>query len=500
MRGRSTLGMLLMLTGLSEALWASQTLVIQQSRDLQPALDKAAPGDTIVVAAGVTFTGNFLLPFKNQAGIITIRSSRAGELPEGRRVSPEDVSKMATWVSPSNGPVLATAPYAHDYRLIGIVFRAAPGIYSQGLVSLGSLTTTNKDSLPFNLELDRVVILGDPAAGAKRGVFLNTGMASVKNSYIAEIKSKTQDAQAICACNATGPIEIQNNYLEASGENVMFGGCVTGIIGIVPSDITVVRNHLFKPLGWKQEGWFVKNLFEVKNGRRIRIDGNRFENNWTSAQNGFGILFTPRADGRDEKGRAFGIAEDISFTNNSVINSDQGLNIMGRDEGKPSSNSFLRGLTVRNNLFEKIPGRMFQTIRGPRDVTVDHNTCLGTNDAFWVTEDVTTGLVVTNNILLRGEYGLHTSSGEGSRSFPQFFPGGILQGNVIVGGDSQLYGGNYTPANLAAVGFTDPAGGNYNLGPRSQFRGKGRDGRDPGIDFAALQAAQAGVVQTSRRP
>ena len=500
MKRRGAYCWLAMLPFLPGVLWGAKTITVQQTRDLQPALDNAAPGDKIVLTAGATFTGNFLLPLKTGTGLITIQSSAAAELPEGRRVSPQDVARLAKLVSPSDVPVLAAAPSAHGYRLIGLAFSAAPGVYSQGLISLGSLTTRNKDALPYDIELDRVLVLGDPVAGGKRGVFLNTGAASVKNSYIGDIKSKTQDAQAICSCNAIGPIEIQNNYLEASGENIMFGGCETAIVGVVPSDITVAHNHLFKPMAWKQEGWFVKNLFEVKNGRRLRVDGNRFENNWTSAQNGFAILFTPRGDGRDEKGREFGIAEDISFTNNVVINSESGVNILGRDEARPNSESYLRGLSIRNNLFEKITGRMFQTIRGPRDVTVDHNTCLGTLDAFWMTEDVTTGLVITSNVFIRGGYGLHTYAGEGSRGFSQYFPGVIMQTNVIVGGDPQVYGGNYTPATLAAVGFTDPAAGNYTLGPKSQLRGKARDGRDPGVNFAALQAAQAGVQQTAGRP
>ena len=45
-------------------------------------------GDMIVVQAGATFTGGFVLPKKSGTGEIVIQSSRVSELPEGERVNP----------------------------------------------------------------------------------------------------------------------------------------------------------------------------------------------------------------------------------------------------------------------------------------------------------------------------------------------------------------------------------------------------------------------------
>jgi len=55
---------------------------------LQAALNAANYGDTIVVQAGVTLSGNFTLPKKTGTGEIVIQSSRIGELPENTRVKP----------------------------------------------------------------------------------------------------------------------------------------------------------------------------------------------------------------------------------------------------------------------------------------------------------------------------------------------------------------------------------------------------------------------------
>src|SRR5690348_6391314 len=58
--------------------------------DLQKALDAAQPGDTIELAAGATFTGNFTLAAKSGTGWIYVQSSALAKLPAGTRVQPSD--------------------------------------------------------------------------------------------------------------------------------------------------------------------------------------------------------------------------------------------------------------------------------------------------------------------------------------------------------------------------------------------------------------------------
>ena len=71
------------------------------------------------------------------------------------------------------------------------------------------------------------------------------------NSFISDIKAVNADSQAIAGYNGAGPFTIENNYLEAAGENVMFGGADPAVTNLVPSDIVLRRNHLFKPLEWR---------------------------------------------------------------------------------------------------------------------------------------------------------------------------------------------------------------------------------------------------------
>ena len=149
-----------------------------------------------------------------------------------------------------------------------------------------------------------------------------------------------------------------NNYLEAAGENVMFGGADPKIPNLVPSDIEIRRNHFAKPLSWKVghpdyagTPWNVKNLFELKNARRVLVEGNLFERNWLHAQTGTAILFTPR----NQSGTApWSVVEDVTFRHNIVRHSGSGMVISGRDTNFPSQPG--ERILIQNNLFDDIGG------------------------------------------------------------------------------------------------------------------------------------------------
>jgi hypothetical protein len=116
--------------------------------------------------------------------------------------------------------------------------------------------------------------------------------------------------------------------LEASSENVGFGGAAPSIPNLVPADIIVRRNHIAKPATWKNAGWLVKNLLEFKNGRRILIEENLFEGNWVDGQQGYAIQLTPRSEGGACKNWC--VIEDVTFRWNHVRRAGSGLNLSGR--------------------------------------------------------------------------------------------------------------------------------------------------------------------------
>ncbi|MBA3248440.1 MAG: right-handed parallel beta-helix repeat-containing protein, partial [Pyrinomonadaceae bacterium] len=364
------------------------TLSVSAGGDFQAALNAARGGDTITLEAGATFIGPFTLPYKagtnTDADYITITSSRAAELPAaGERITPAHAQLLPKLVTPGRGDVaLKTAPGAHHYRLIGIeVGLATEDALAYDLIQLGDggWAQYTDAAVPHHLVIDRCYIHGNPTMDLKRGIALNSAHTEILNSYISDVHVKGQEAQAVAGWNGPGPFKIINNYLEGAGTNLFFGGSTGGLPNLVPADIEIRRNHLRKPMEWRGR-WTVKNLFELKNARRVVVSGNVFENNWVDAQSGQAILFTPRPN---DSGPA-AVVEDVEFTNNVIRNVAGGFSILGKDylyTADPTSVR-LRRVRIANNLITGIDawglgggyGAFILISDGTDSVTVEHNT------------------------------------------------------------------------------------------------------------------------------
>ena len=189
-----------------------------------------------------------------------------------------------------------------------------------------------------------MLITGDANVGQRRGIALNASDVTIANSDIRDIKDVGLDSQAICGWNTPGRITIRNNYLEAAGENIMFGGADIKIPNLVPSDIVVEDNILTNPK-WRGTSWTVKNLFELKNARRVLVRRNLMEYNWSGGQAGFAIVLTPR----NSSGRTpWVVVEDVEFSNNVIRSASSVFNILGHDDTARSGQ--LARLLIKNNL------------------------------------------------------------------------------------------------------------------------------------------------------
>jgi hypothetical protein len=468
------------------------TITVSAGGSFQSALDSAQPGDTIVVEAGATFVGPFTLPNKSGASWITIQSSALSQLPvSGQRVGPGNAAAMPKIVSPGNGEsAIVTARGAHHYRLVGLeITRAASAGEVYGLVTLGSDMETDLSQMPHDLVIDRCYIHGQPTAEVRRGVALNCGDTTITGCYISDIKSTGYDTQAVAGWNGPGPFRILNNYLEAAGENIMFGGGDPAVAGLVPSDIEIRRNHITKPLSWRGQ-WIVKNLLELKNARRVTIDGNLFENNWGGDQGGHAVLFV--ATNQDGTAPSSTVG-DVEFTNNHIRRCGGGINIgINPPVVKPHR------IRIANNLFTEIDGQYwvgdgrFLLVADVTDLVVEHNTAFHNGATLMATGSTDmTGFIFRNNITQKGDYGISGDGvGEGNVALSTYFPGAIVQRNVIQGVIAANYPpDNFYPATLEEIRFVDLAGGNYRLRSDSPYQGQATDGTDPGCNVAALDAA-----------
>jgi hypothetical protein len=457
--------------------------------DLQNALNSANPGDIIELRAGAVFTGSYVLPAKAGEKYITVQSSVVGWLSAGRRVKPSEARYMPALVAPNGLPALTAASGAHHFRFVGLEVRPAPGTYSYGLIVVGDVQTS-LSQVPHDMEFDRMYIHGDPVAGAKRGITLNGAKITIHNSYLSDLKSNFQEAQAICGWNGPGPFTIVNNYLEASGENVMFGGGVASIPGVVPADIVIRGNYFYKPLSWKGV-WYVKNLFELKNARNVILDGNVLENSWVDGQDGVAILFNGGADGPQS------VLENIRITNNIVRNAVRGVRMAGFQAAPTQS------ISIGNNLFYGISDWLFLFLGDIVGTTVEHNTAMSDGAISYAGEQTASfpETIFRDNIFTRGTYGfIGYSTGEGTGTLAQYFPGCIFLYNAVVGADPTRYPQpNFFPATLAAVGFISPATGNYGLATSSSLNNMASDGADVGVNMPTLSAATRKALNGTAR-
>ncbi|HEY1678892.1 MAG TPA: hypothetical protein VGG04_14345 [Candidatus Sulfotelmatobacter sp.] len=305
-----------------------KTIIVRAGEDPSQAVSRASCGDIVELQAGATFR-RLVLPQKNcdDSHWIVIRTSAPdSSLPfETSRLTPCFAGTRSLPDRPSypcsmpenvlarleydgkggSGPVMLLAG-ANHYRLIGLEITR-----SDSPAVVYNLISAEKGAAD-HLVFDRLWVHGTARGETVRGIMLSRiSYAAVINSYFSDFHcvAKTGacvDSQAIAGGTGdgpSGPFKIENNYLEAAGECVMFGG---GEATATPADIEIRRNHLFKPMSWMkgQPGFtggpdgnpfIVKNLFELKNGQRVLFENNVLENTWGGfTQTGFAVLLSPK--------------------------------------------------------------------------------------------------------------------------------------------------------------------------------------------------------------
>jgi hypothetical protein len=417
-------------------------------------------------------------------------------------VKPAEAPNMPKIVVPAgSGAAIRTASGSRHYRFVGLEVTPTANTFVFNLVELGA-GETSPATLPHDFVFDRCYLHGDPAKGTRRGIVMNGKGIAVIDSYLADFKDMVFDSQALWSSNGPGPFTIGNNYLEGAGENIMFGGADPTIPNLVPSDITIRRNHIAKPVSWMGV-WPVKNLFELKNARRVLVEGNLFEYNWASGQSGFAIVFTPRNEGGTAP---WSVVEDVTFRLNIVRHTGSGVNILGADTNFPSQQT--QRILIQNNLFEDVNGpawggaggRLWQVLGasvagGAKDVTIDHNTAFQTGPQMVADGAPSAGFTYQNNLTHNGTGFLGSGTGDGNSTLGTYFPGAVFRKNSIIGGSASNFPpGNFFPPSLNDVQFVDRQRGDYRLSPLSRYSKAAINGRDIGADFGALSSVHGSDI------
>lgn len=441
---------------------ATRRVDVPASANLQAALNAAVAGDELVLADGAQWTGNFMLPV-HTGSWITLRGSC------GSATRADSVNPSATVSTNNSVAAFTTAPGAHHWYLACFNVRLAPiAVENNNIIRLGAGSERTDAERPSDIVLDRMIVSGSATGGTARCVSLNGARQAVINSRLLECHAKGRDAQAIAGWGGTGPYLIENNTLEASGEVVMFGGSDSPIAGTVPSDITIRRNHMYRPMSWAGT-WTIKNLFEMKNAQRVLFEGNVLENNWIDGQVGFAILLKAVSQ---QNIAPWSTMQDITIRDNLIRNSTSGINLLYRASTVPTVGT--SRILFENNSFENVGrdprtnagGLLIQLLGEVTDVAFVANTFTSTGmpqTAVSLDAGPTVRLTIRNNLFPASSYGVKGSAtAAGNASLTKFAPGGVFSGNVL-------------PGVLNTTGFTTSG--------------------TAGVNWQRLNAAIAGVVR-----
>jgi hypothetical protein len=530
-------------------------LTVAAGSNLQTALNNASCGDTLLLQAGATFTGVFTLPAKgcDSGHWITIRTSAPNSSlpPEGTRITPcyagvsalpgrpsfncastaNVMAKIMMGATSASGP-LSLANGANYYRFIGLeITRPAGTGIVYNLVSLQNGGTAD------HIIFDRSWLHGVAQDETTRGIALGgSTYLGVVDSFFTDFHCTSAtggctDSQTIgggLGSLPMGPYKIVNNFLEASGENILFGG---GAATLTPADVEVRRNHFFKPLIWKQgqpgyvggasgNAFSVKNHFELKNGRRVLFEGNILEYTWGGfSQAGYSVLLTPKNQSNvcplcqvtditiryntiSHVGSVFQIANILSDSGGVMLDGERySIHDVTADDINPTAYSGpgVFGLVM-----------MAQGSPVLQHVTFNHITAFAPTTMFYIGNG-SGGVQMadfnfTNSLVTTGIYPIWSTGGLTNCAFQDVplptlnacFSSYTFTANALIGSAtsyplSSWPTGNYFPSGVSAVQFTNYAANDYSLASTSPYATAGTDGKALGADTSALNTAIAGV-------
>ena len=456
------------------------TRVISPGMDLVDILANTPPETVIVCQPGVYNASLRLFPHNSpNSRIIRLQTP-----PVLGRINPA-AQQLAHFRSQSNLPAIDVQ--GGRYLLQGL---QASSVNKFGtLVQVGNPIATSAALQPEGIYFDRCFLTGDPILGQKRGMGIHGKGVALDGCVILEIRGQGQDTQGIYCNNSPGELLIVDSTIEATGENVLFGGdrCLTP--DLVPTDITILNSLMRKPAVWGAElaKWDLKNLLEFKTGKQVRIAGCILDGNWPDAQTGYAVLFTTKNQYGDNP---WTDVSDVVMESNIIRNVSSAFNISGYDSAGFVS-ARMTGMVLRNNLaiVDRFlfggDGRFLQVGNGTDGLIVENNTAI-TNGSSCVTAYASGSVnpyksmpnaAFRRNLFVHNAYGFKSDAGIGNPTLTKYFPGVDFVQNVLAGGLAKNYpvGNDFPTVAAFQAAFVDWAAGNYRLIPGGPWEGRGAD-------------------------
>jgi uncharacterized protein YjdB len=458
------------------------SVTVPAGGNVTAALSSARGGSVVCLSAGATY-GQTQLPARaaGDTGWIVLRT--AGSLPsEGTRARPSTSSNYAIISTYNVECALQTAPGTYGWYVSGLRLTTHapttlnPTTYQ--IVCLGS-SGGEQDAMsevPQNIVLSRNWIDGKDGH-IQRCIGLNTGATAIVDNWIANCHIKGFEGHGIGGWNGPGPYLIRNNYIEAAGINIMFGGATPSIPNLKAFDVTIQRNHVNKPLSWKGV-WTAKNLLETKNAARVLVEENVFENSWTDAQTGIGILFK---SSNDQGNCNWCQTSDVTYRRNLLRGAETGIGITAGENYCRQMNPFVSGwciipgevppatarVQVVDNVFDELGSTAWggkgiyigpvHSSTGPTDVVLERNLTAQAAGKL-----VAHGLLIANpgapratfkdNVWSHGTYTILSGEGlMGVEAFNAGAPGALWQNMWFVKSPNHTEGTTTLPPGTTVV-------------------------------------------------
>jgi hypothetical protein len=562
--GPAELPRILVKSSLADTPAPGNVRTVKEGGSLQEAFNSASCGDTLKLQAGAVFQGLFQIPAKScdDSHWIIVRTSAADDtLPaEGTRLTPcyagvASLPGRPDFHCSSTANVLARIEFAgksgsgplmfqrgaNHYRFVGLEITRA-----NSETSVTALASARDDATADHIIFDRLWFHGTAQGETRRGVALSAmTYVAVVDSFFTDfhcvaVTGACTDAQTMSAGGGDspeGPFKIVNNFLEASGENLMFGGRPAKT---TPADIEIRRNHLFKPMIWMRgqpgfvggvsgQPFIVKNHFEMKNAQRVLFEDNLLENNWGGfSQGGFSIILSPKSQ---QNGCPICQVADVTIRSIKISNVGSVFQIANTLSDAGGASSGGERYSIHDVLVDRVHSKDYQSFGlfalvisdAPplHDVRIEHVTAVVPRFIISILNPASrkiANFTLTNSLLSSDMTPEIGSAGGGPQNcafqpqrlgpagvFKNCFDNSMFTHNMVVGG-ADWPSGNIMARDAAAAGIRDPqrSPGWYRLCRQkkedegckktSPAMGAGSDGKDIGADVDAIEKVMAEVM------
>lgn len=561
--GPAELPRVLVKSSLADTPAPGHVVLVKESDHLQQAIDSAACGDTIKLQAGAVFQGLFRFPNKScdDSHWIILRTASSDESlpPEGVRLTPcyagvaslparpdyhcanpRNVMAKLEFAGKAAGPVMFLSG-ANHYRFIGLEITR-----SDSAASVVALVSVKEEGTADHLMFDRLWLHGTPQSETRRGIALSAmKYVGVVDSYFSDFHciagtGACTDSQTVAAGGGDspeGPFKIENNFLEAAGENIIFGGRGANT---TPADIEIRRNHLFKPLIWMPGSpgfvggadghpFIVKNHFELKNAQRVLFEENLLENSWGGfSQTGFSILLMPTSQGDH---CPICTVTDVTIRSVKIVNVASGFSIANVPSDTGGLSAGGERYSIHNVLVDGVRGQDYKGFGNfamilsnqptLHDVRIEHVTSSTVPRFIFsitgILPQKMSNFTIANNIFSSDRAGEIGAAGAGARNcayepdrqgpegvFKSCFDNSTFTHNLVIAG-ANWPAGNIMLKDFAAAGIRASQEGGvhqYHLCRRkeegckkaSPAIGAGTDGKDIGADVDAIERIMQEII------